>query len=62
MPHDVQAAISYPPHAVFRLAGEGGVGSALSWLVVAHVVLAGWGMFAYARATGTTPISFPSAG
>ncbi len=50
--HDVQAAISYPPHAIFRLVGEGGVGPALSWLVVGHVVLAGWGMFAYARATG----------
>ena len=50
--HDVQAAISYPPHAIFRLVGEGGVGPALSWLIVGHVILAGWGMFAYARATG----------
>ena len=50
--HDVQAAISYPPHAIFRIVGEGWVGPALSWLIVAHVVLAGWGMFAYARATG----------
>ncbi len=50
--HDVQAAISYPPHAVFRLVGEGAVGPALSWLIVAHVLWAGWGMFAYARATG----------
>ncbi len=50
--HDVQAAISYPPHAIFRLVGEGAVGPALSWLIVAHVIWAGWGMFAYARATG----------
>lgn len=50
--HDVQAAIFYPPHAVFWLVGEKGVGPALSWLIVAHVVLAGWGMYAYARATG----------
>ena len=50
--HDVQAAISYPPHVVFGLVGEGGVGPALSWLIVAHVIWAGWGMFAYARATG----------
>jgi hypothetical protein len=50
--HDVQAAISYPPHAIFRLVGEAWVGPALSWLVIAHVILAGWGMFAYARATG----------
>ena len=31
--HDVQAAISYPPHAIFRFVGEEGVGPALSWLV-----------------------------
>jgi hypothetical protein len=50
--HDIQAAISYPPHAIFRWVGEGDVGSALSWLIVAHVVWAGCGMFLYSRATG----------
>jgi Bacterial membrane protein YfhO len=50
--HDVQAAISYPPHAIFRWVGDGNVGSALSWLIVAHVVWAGCGMFLYSRATG----------
>jgi hypothetical protein len=50
--HDVQAAISYPPHALFRLVGEGQVGATLSWLIVTHVVLAGWGMYVYTRATG----------
>ena len=32
--------------------GGGAVGPALSWLIVAHVVLAGWGMFAYALRDG----------
>jgi len=50
--HDVQAAASYPPHILFRWAGEGGVGPALSWLIVAHVVVAGWGMHALARGSG----------
>lgn len=50
--HDVQAAIHYPPHIVFHLVGDEGVGPALSWLIVAHAIVAGWGMFAYARATG----------
>jgi len=53
--HDVQAAISYPPHWIFRGIGDSGVGPALSWLIVAHVILAGWGMFAYARTTGLAP-------
>jgi hypothetical protein len=53
--HDVQAATFYPPHLVFRWTGEGGVGPALSWLIVAHVVIAGWGTYAYARSTGLEP-------
>lgn len=50
--HDIQAATHYPPHLAFPAFGEAAVGPTLSWLVVAHVVLAGWGMFAYARSTG----------
>jgi hypothetical protein len=55
--HDVQAAISYPPHQIFQAIDtqESAIGAALSWLIVGHVVLAGWGMYAYARTTGLGP-------
>jgi hypothetical protein len=55
--HDVQAAISYPPHQIFHAIDtqESAIGAALSWLIVGHVVLAGWGMYAYARTTGLGP-------
>jgi hypothetical protein len=47
--HDPQVAAFYPPHWLLLLLPEDRVGTGLSWLVVAHVILAGWGMFAYAR-------------
>lgn len=53
--HDIQAAISYPPHWIFLGIDEANVGPALSWLIVAHVILAGWGMYVYARSTGLGP-------
>jgi hypothetical protein len=50
--HDVQGAVLYPPHLVLCLLPESWVGPALSWLVVLHLLLAGLGMFAYARDQG----------
>jgi hypothetical protein len=47
--HDVQVAAFYPPHWILFLLPLEAVGSALSWLVVAHVILAGWCMYHYAR-------------
>ena len=47
--HDIQVALFYPPHWILLLLPPEGVGPALSWLVVAHVLLAGWCMYAYAR-------------
>jgi hypothetical protein len=47
--HDIQVGIFYPPHLALYLAGEENVGPVLSWLIVAHIVLAGWCMYAYAR-------------
>lgn len=54
--HDIQVAPFYPPHALLYLLPESGIGAALSWLIVLHVLVAGWGMFAYAlhRGLGTT--------
>ncbi len=54
--HDIQATLFYPPQAVLYLVGEDAVGPALSWLVVLHVVLAGWCMYAYARWRGLTVV------
>jgi hypothetical protein len=50
--HDIQVAVFYPPHWILFLLPPEGVGSALSWLVVAHVILAGWCMYPYARSQG----------
>ncbi len=47
--HDVQVALFYPPHWILFLLPPGAVGPALSWLVVVHIILAGWCMYAYAR-------------
>jgi hypothetical protein len=50
--HDIQVAAFYPPHwPLFMLPVES-LGAALSWLVVLHVILAGWCMYAYARWRG----------
>ncbi len=50
--HDIQAATAYPPHWIFGRIDPSNVGAALSWMLVLHVILAGWGAFAYARFSG----------
>jgi hypothetical protein len=50
--HDLQVGTFYPPHLVLYLLPEELIGPALSWLIVAHVIVAGWTMFAYARDQG----------
>jgi Bacterial membrane protein YfhO len=47
--HDVQVAIFYPLHRPLLLLPEDWIGPALSWLVVLHVLIAGWCMLAYAH-------------
>lgn len=50
--HDVQLAAFYPFHWPLYLMPTGWMGAMISWLVVVHVVLAGWGMLLYGRQTG----------
>ncbi len=50
--HDLQVGAFYPPHLVLYYLPAELIGPALSWLVVAHVIIAGWTMFAYARSQG----------
>src|SRR5207253_9446834 len=50
--HDVQVGAFYPFHWPLYLRPEERVGAALSWLVVLHVLIAGWCMDAYARSQG----------
>jgi hypothetical protein len=50
--HDPQAALFYPPHWLLLPLPEEHVGAAITWLVVLHVIVAGWAMFALARADG----------
>jgi hypothetical protein len=50
--HDIQVAMFYPPHWLLFVLPPEGVGPALSWLVVAHVIVAGWCMFSYAGRQG----------
>lgn len=52
--HDLQVAAFYPPHLILYALPETAIGPALSWLVVAHVIVAGLGMHAYARGRGLT--------
>jgi hypothetical protein len=54
--HDVKVGLFYPPHWPLLLLSEEQVGGALTWLVVLHVIVAGWGMFAYARFRGLGPL------
>jgi hypothetical protein len=53
--HDTQVAAFYPPHAVLYFVPEPLIGPVLSWLTVAHVILAGWFMHSYARRRGLGP-------
>jgi hypothetical protein len=50
--HDVKVGVFYPLHWPLLLLPEEALGGALTWLVVLHVVIAGWGTFAYARFRG----------
>jgi hypothetical protein len=49
---DIQVAAFYPPHFLLYPLPEQWVGVALSWLIVAHVIVAGLGMYAYGRDQG----------
>jgi hypothetical protein len=50
--HDPQVAAFYPPHWPLLLLPEGYVGAGLSWLVVLHVIIGGWGAYTCARGQG----------
>jgi hypothetical protein len=50
--HDIQVGIFYPPHILLYWLPADRIGAGLSWLIVAHVILAGWGMFGYASNQG----------
>jgi hypothetical protein len=50
--HDVQVAAFYPAHFPLYLLPEEWLGAAMSWLVVLHVIAAGWCMYVYARWQG----------
>jgi hypothetical protein len=55
--HDVQVSAFYPPHwPLFLLPNDEHLterlGVALSWLILLHVLVAGWCMYAYARGNG----------
>ena len=47
--HDPQVSIFYPLHWPLLVLPLGRVGAAMSWLVVLHVLIAGFAMYAYAR-------------
>ncbi|HEX5271447.1 MAG TPA: hypothetical protein VFW33_13210, partial [Gemmataceae bacterium] len=50
--HDPQVAMFYPPHWALLLLPEERVGAGLSWLVVLHVIVAGWGTYLCTRGEG----------
>lgn len=50
--HDPQVSAFYPPHLPLYLLAEEMIGPAMSWLVVFHVIAAGWCAYAYARWQG----------
>jgi hypothetical protein len=54
--HDPQVSIFYPLHWPLLILPLDRVGAAMSWLVVLHVLIAGFAMYAYARSRnlGTT--------
>jgi hypothetical protein len=55
--HDVQVAAFYPLHWLLYLLPEDGLGAAMSWMVVAHVFIAGCCMLAYGRSQGLESVS-----
>jgi hypothetical protein len=60
--HDIQVGLFYPPNFPLYVLTESAVGPFLSWLVFAHVVLAGWLMYAYARHAGLGELAGFTAG
>src|SRR5579871_3393348 len=54
--HDIQVAAFYPLHLPLYLLPEESIGAALSWLIVLHVLLAGWTMYAYCCHRGQPPL------
>lgn len=50
--HDVQVGAFYPLNAPLYFVDEEYIGAAMSWLVVLHVLIAGWCMYAYASSQG----------
>jgi hypothetical protein len=53
---DAQTTQFYPPHAIFYFLPESWVGPLFGVMIWAHVLLAGIGMFAYARSRGLGPL------
>jgi hypothetical protein len=49
---DIQVGMFYPLHWPLYLLPEAWIGPAMSWLIVLHVVIAGWCMLGYARSQG----------
>jgi uncharacterized membrane protein len=60
--HDIQVGLFYPPHLPLYFISESAIGPFLSWLVFAHVLLAGWLMYAYARHAGLGELAAFTAG
>jgi len=60
--HDIQVGLFYPPHLPLYFMSEPAVGPFMSWLVFAHVVLAGWLMYAYGRHAGMGDVAALVAG
>jgi hypothetical protein len=50
--HDIQVSAFYPPHWLLFLLPEEHIGAGLSWLIVFHVIGAGWCMYLLARNYG----------
>jgi hypothetical protein len=60
--HDIQVGLFYPPHLPLYVLPGSAVGPFLSWLVFAHILLAGWLMYAYARHAGLGELAAFTAG
>jgi hypothetical protein len=50
--HDIQVGIFYPPNFLLYLLPVEYVGAGMSWLVVAHLIVASWCAYGYARSHG----------
>jgi hypothetical protein len=49
---DIQVGAFYPPHFILYLLPEEHMGAGISWLIVVHLIVAGWSAYAYARSQG----------